>query len=134
MKNRKGAFYVAGLMCIMAVLLAPAGCSTYTAALDNARASYQQASANPTVTSNAPGTLHEAQESLQKAEKAGNDKDQEHWAYISQRQTEQAVSPGQPEGGGAADGAGCRERGPDTAPVAGTASGGGLSRGAVEDT
>lgn len=92
MKNRRGAFYVAGLMCIMAVILAAAGCSTHTAALDNARASYQQASANPTVTSNAPGTLHEAQESLQKADKAGNDKEQEHWAYISQRQTEQAIS------------------------------------------
>jgi outer membrane protein OmpA-like peptidoglycan-associated protein len=92
MKSVKGVFYAVGLVGIVAALITAAGCSTHTAALDQARASYQQASANPTVTSNAPATLRQAQDSLNKAEAAGNDREQEHWAYMSQKQTQQAVS------------------------------------------
>jgi outer membrane protein OmpA-like peptidoglycan-associated protein len=76
----------------LACLLWPAGCSTpHTAALDNARISIAQARANTLVTTNAPVALREAEQSLQKAENADNEQQQRHYAYLAQRQSEEAV-------------------------------------------
>lgn len=82
------------LLALIALIgLFTAACATGdTTALQNARSAYSQAQANPTVTTNAPVTLYEAGQSLQKAEQAGNAAEQRHYAYLAQRQTEQAIS------------------------------------------
>jgi len=76
-----------------AVVLGVAGCATYTdtTALDNARVAVAQAKANPLITTNAPVTLHEAEQSLQRAEDVDDEREQRHYAYLAQRQTEQAT-------------------------------------------
>ncbi len=91
MRQTRRILYAAGLCAVMIALVTATGCSTHTAALDDARASYAQAAGNPTVASNASATLQEADRSLHRAEDAANAKDQEHYAYLSQRQTQQAV-------------------------------------------
>lgn len=89
---RRNAISYVSLFLSFAFLLCPAGCSTtHTAALDGARTSVAQAKANTLVTANAPVTLHEAEQSLERAEKADNEQEQRHYAYIAQRQSEQAV-------------------------------------------
>jgi outer membrane protein OmpA-like peptidoglycan-associated protein len=80
------------MLLLCACLLCPAGCSTpRTAALDNARASVAVARTNTLVTTHAPVTLREAEQSLDKAENAGNEAEQRHYAYLAQRQSEQAI-------------------------------------------
>ncbi len=89
---KRNAIFYASMLLSFAFLLCLAGCSTpRTAALSNARTSVAQARANTLVTANAPVTLHEAEQSLEKAENADNEQEQRHYAYLAQRQSEQAV-------------------------------------------
>ncbi len=82
----------AAIACLLLIGLLPylSGCSTHTAALDSARASYARASADPVITANAPTELYEARQSLDTAEKADGEAAQRHYAYLAERQTEQA--------------------------------------------
>ncbi len=89
--RRKAIFY-ASMLLSFAFLLCLAACSTpRTAALVNARTSVAQARANTLVATNAPVTLRDAEQSLEKAENADNEREQRHYAYLAQRQSEQAV-------------------------------------------
>lgn len=95
MKKQRFAFHIATAFCL-ALMLSFTGCGTTrtavrTPAIDSARSTYYQAKSNPVVVSNAPVTLHEAAQSLEKAERAENEEQQRHYAYLAQKQTEQAV-------------------------------------------
>lgn len=94
MRTRSYTFHAIRLFTIIVLLgILVAGCgTTRTTALQNARTAYAQAQANPVVTANAPVTLYGAGQSLQRAEQAGNEAEQRHYAYLAQRQTQQAVS------------------------------------------
>ncbi len=92
MRPTRGMLLAIVLCGALVALMTASGCSTtHTAALDQARASYQTAAANPDVQTNSAGTLYEANESLNRAENAKNDKDQEYYAYLSQRESERAI-------------------------------------------
>ncbi len=93
MRTGSKMFYLSGFVGVMIALIA-VGCSTppRTAELQNARNLYASAQANPVVSRNAPVSLYEAGQSLDRAEKADNEEQQRHYAYVAQKQTEQAVS------------------------------------------
>jgi outer membrane protein OmpA-like peptidoglycan-associated protein len=79
---------------LVAAAFGISGCGTtptHTAALDNAQADYWRAKTDPTVVANAPVALHEAELSLQKAQKASKEEDQRHYAYLARKQSEQAI-------------------------------------------
>lgn len=95
MKNNiSGRTLFLGLCLVLGVMLANCG-TTNTAALQNARALYSQTQANPVVIQNAPVTLREAGQTLQKAEAAGSEEEQRHLAYIAESQTRQAIAEAQ---------------------------------------
>ncbi len=82
-------------MAISIVLIIGAvGCSTSPTranlTLEHARLGYMQAQQNPQVASNAPVSLHEAEQALQQAEQAWKDDNEEeaqHLAYVAERKT-----------------------------------------------
>lgn len=77
-------------------LMLPGGCgTTQTAALQNAQSLYSQTQANPMVAQNAPVALHQAGETLKKAEAADNEEKQKHLAGIAEIQTRQAIAEAQ---------------------------------------
>lgn len=93
MRPRSNTFHVSGFVAVIIVFLLVAGCATpRTAELQNATNLYASARANPVVSTNAPVTLYEAGQSLDRAEKAGSEEQQRHYAYLAQRQTEQAIA------------------------------------------
>jgi OOP family OmpA-OmpF porin len=63
-----------------------AGCAGPNPALQQARQAYAQAAGDPQVASNAPVALHEAGQTLQKAERAGGREEVNHFAYLAERQ------------------------------------------------
>lgn len=72
------------------------GCgTTRTAALQNAQSFYSQTQADPMVAQNAPVALHQAGETLKKAEAADNEERQEHLAGVAEIQTRQAIAEAQ---------------------------------------
>ncbi len=82
------------LLIIISIILL-IGCATVpekNAALDRARAAYEQAQANPEVEKNAPVALYEAAQALKKAEQAKDVEEMEHLAYIAERKTQIAVA------------------------------------------
>jgi OmpA-OmpF porin, OOP family len=78
----------------MALSLGAMGCSTMreSPALNQARAAYAQAQQNPQIATNAPLTLREAEQAVQRAEQAwkGDDDEEEvqHLAYVAERKVE----------------------------------------------
>ncbi len=83
-------FLCCAAMLLIAALPYLTGCATHTAALDRARATYDQVNTDPTVQANAPTTLDEARQDLDKAEKADHKSEQEHYAYLAEKKSEQA--------------------------------------------
>ncbi len=86
-----------GLSVIISVILFTIGCATVqekekNVALERARAAYSQAQANPDISANAQVAMHEAAQSLQKAEQAKDVKEMEHLAYLAERQAQLAVA------------------------------------------
>jgi outer membrane protein OmpA-like peptidoglycan-associated protein len=72
------------------------GCgTTRTAALQNAQSFYSQTQADPMVAQNAPVALHQAGETLKKAEAADNEERQKHLAGVAEIQTRQAIAEAQ---------------------------------------
>lgn len=72
-----------------------AGCATVperNVALENARAIYEKAQANPEVSKNAPIPLHEAAQALSRAEKAKDNEEKTHLAYIAEKMAQIAIS------------------------------------------
>ena len=65
------------------------GCAPHsTAALERARAAYQDASRDQQVTENAPLALQDAEQTLEKAERSPNEKDTASLAYMVERKVE----------------------------------------------
>jgi len=79
-------FGVAALILAAAVAL---GCAPRsTAALERARAAYQDASRDEQVIENAPLALQDAEQTLEKAERSPNEKDTASLAYVVERKVE----------------------------------------------
>ena len=90
MKGRIERTVGGAVLCLSALSV---GCGpTTNTALERARASYQQAQQNPQITTHAPVTLQEAQQSLQHAERVwSNEKDVDevaHLAYVTEQRVE----------------------------------------------
>jgi outer membrane protein OmpA-like peptidoglycan-associated protein len=94
MMHKHGLFRVLALSALLPLIVSAWGCgtTTRTAALERAQAAYARAEGDPAIASTASVPLYEANQSLQKAEQAGNEAEQEHYAYIAEKQTEQAVA------------------------------------------
>jgi OmpA-OmpF porin, OOP family len=79
-----------------ALIVGAVGCSTMgeSPALNQARFAYTQAQQNPQIVTNAPLALREAEQAVQKAEKAWKDDDDEaevqHLAYVAERKVDVA--------------------------------------------
>lgn len=69
-----------------------AGPQKESVALEQAREAYYQARNNPQVAANAPVALHEAGQTLRKAEKAEDEKEQRYLAYLAQRRAQIAMA------------------------------------------
>jgi OmpA-OmpF porin, OOP family len=82
MKGRIERTVGGAVLCLSALSV---GCGpTTNTALERARASYQQAQQNPQITTHAPVTLQEAQQSLQHAERVwSNEKDVDEVAHLN---------------------------------------------------
>jgi outer membrane protein OmpA-like peptidoglycan-associated protein len=84
-------------MCLPAMILTliiMQGCATVpekNAALERARAAYENAHGNPDVTKYSPVALYEASQALRKAEEAKDAKEMEHLAYIAEKKAQIAV-------------------------------------------
>lgn len=74
-----------------AALMLLAGCSSHHAALERARADFAKTHQNPQISNNAPVAVHEAAQSLRRAEEVWEDtRDQEevkHLAYLAEQRT-----------------------------------------------
>lgn len=74
-----------------AALMLLAGCSSHHAALERARADFTKTHQDPQISSNAPVAVHEAAQSLRRAEEVWeNTRDQEevkHLAYLAEQRT-----------------------------------------------
>jgi outer membrane protein OmpA-like peptidoglycan-associated protein len=96
MKRYKKTSLVINAILLVSVLLifSISGCATVpekNVALENARALYEQAQANPEVTGNAPVALHEAGLALNQAEEAKSIQEKEHFAYLAEKKTNIAI-------------------------------------------
>ena len=85
MESKIGKTVGGAVLCLSALGV---GCGpTTNVALERAQVNYQQAQQNPEITAHAPGALQEAQQSLQRAERAWkNEKDDDevaHLAYVT---------------------------------------------------
>lgn len=87
------AFKITGFFALMLLLALPWGCgTTRTAELERAQAAYARAEGDPAVSSRAPVPLYEASRSLRAAESARNEEEQRHYAYLAEKQTQQATA------------------------------------------
>jgi len=76
---------------VLSVGIIAAGCATtQTEALKTAQQSYNQAENNPAIAENASVDLYEAKKLLNRAKKAGDTEEQEHFAYLAQKRIELA--------------------------------------------
>lgn len=85
------------MIIVGALALISQGCASVgeNAALMNARAAYEKAKADPVVTANAQVPLYEAGQALNKAEKAENEPEMTHLAYLAEKRTAIAVATAQ---------------------------------------
>jgi outer membrane protein OmpA-like peptidoglycan-associated protein len=86
-------------LCILSFLLfttlLTTGCATIpekNAALERARAAYNQVQANPDINANAPVALYEAGQALRKAEQTKDVAEMEHLAYLAERKSQIAAA------------------------------------------
>jgi outer membrane protein OmpA-like peptidoglycan-associated protein len=97
MKDRQSKILVFS-RCILMVLLVGSfmgGCASIpekNEALDNARAAYEKAQADPDVKANAPVALYEAGQELKRAEQAKDVEEMNHLAYIAEKKAQIAAS------------------------------------------
>lgn len=92
MKRHKKIFYLAGFSLLIGFLMIfmVSGCATApekNVALENARAAYEQAQADPEISSYAPVAMHEASIAMKKAEEARKVEEMEHLAYLAEIKT-----------------------------------------------
>lgn len=86
------------LLVILPLVLLMAGCGPSQqeimarSKLENAKTTYNEASANPSVSTNAPVALLDAQKEIKAAENASNYVEMEHRAYLAERKTKTAVA------------------------------------------
>lgn len=77
---------------VAAALMLLVGCSSHNAALEQARANLMKVRQDPQVSGNAPVAVHEAEQSLRRAEEAwketGDDEEVAHLAYLTEKRTE----------------------------------------------
>jgi outer membrane protein OmpA-like peptidoglycan-associated protein len=96
MIHKNTTFRTMGLLMCMVLLALVWGCSTTrTAELERAQAAYAKAEGDPAISSRAPVPLYEARRSLNAAESAGNAEEQQHYAYLAEKQTQQAIAQAQ---------------------------------------
>jgi OOP family OmpA-OmpF porin len=74
-------------LALSAIVLCTA-CAGPNMALQEAQQAYRQAEQDPQVTSHAPVALHEAAQALSEAERAGDQEEIEHMAYITKKRVE----------------------------------------------
>jgi outer membrane protein OmpA-like peptidoglycan-associated protein len=86
-----------GLAVVMALILFTIGCATISeeeknTALEQARAAYSKAQADPKIAANAQVAMYEAAQALQKAEQARDSEEMQHLAYIAERKAQLATA------------------------------------------